>query len=320
MRPPLGGASRRQALRSNARLRAGPAGRAASLWSASRENKPNVPFRSCGDDIAPLWVRSFPGRAEERMTQQQRAHLTRERAIEGAAAVFARVGYAAASISDISAETGVSKGSLYFHFSSKEEIARAVLEREQELGKASAERVIAASASSLEASMGLCADFAHWMSTSILARAGVRLTTETTAFDPPLRGPFEDWMPLIGALLARQPPRATCGRMWTLPPSRTSSSPHSPVFRWSRGCSRDTATSSVAFARCGSSSCRAWCALNVSSPLWPHSTGYCPTSETPRPDLDGTDASATRVRLLPSAAPWRAPTMAVRARRGDRAR
>lgn len=136
------------------------------------------------------------------MTQQQRAQLTRERAIEGAAAVFARVGYAAASISDISSETGVSKGSLYFHFSSKEEIARAVLEREQELGKQSAERVIAASASSLEATMGLCADFAHWMSTSILARAGVRLTTETTTFDPPLRGPFEDWIPLIGALLA----------------------------------------------------------------------------------------------------------------------
>lgn len=135
------------------------------------------------------------------MTQQQRAQVTRERAIDGAAAVFARLGYAAASISDISAETGVSKGSLYFHFSSKEEIARAVIELEQELGKQSAERVIAASASSLEATMGLCADFAHWMSTSILARAGVRLTTETTTFDPPLRGPFEDWIPLIASLL-----------------------------------------------------------------------------------------------------------------------
>ncbi|MET0974187.1 MAG: ScbR family autoregulator-binding transcription factor [Leifsonia sp.] len=135
------------------------------------------------------------------MTQQQRAQVTRDRALEGAAAVFARLGYAAASLTDISAETGVSKGSLYFHFRSKEDLARAIVAREQELGKESAERVIAAAASSLEATMGLCADFARHMATNQFARAGARLTTETTTFDPPLRGPFEDWIVLIGTLL-----------------------------------------------------------------------------------------------------------------------
>ncbi|MEJ3405237.1 ScbR family autoregulator-binding transcription factor [Rathayibacter sp. YIM 133350] len=134
--------------------------------------------------------------------QQQRARETRQRLIEGSARVFARLGYTATALSDIHAETAISKGALYFHFRSKEEVARAVLAEEQRIAQASAERVIAAAPSSLAAAMALCADFGRLVSSDDVVRAGVRLTNEADRFDPPLASPFEDWIPAIAALLS----------------------------------------------------------------------------------------------------------------------
>lgn len=52
---------------------------------------------------------------------------TRERLLAAAAAVFARLGYAKASISDITAEAELSSGSIYAHFGSKAELFVATL-------------------------------------------------------------------------------------------------------------------------------------------------------------------------------------------------
>jgi AcrR family transcriptional regulator len=62
------------------------------------------------------------------MAQQERAVQTRRAVLEAAAAVFAENGYAAAKVSDILKAAGVTKGALYFHFDSKEALARGVLE------------------------------------------------------------------------------------------------------------------------------------------------------------------------------------------------
>ena len=136
------------------------------------------------------------------MPQQERARITRERVLEGAARVFARVGFAGASLSDITAEAGTSKGALYFHFTSKEHIARAIVDHEQNLAKESATTVIAAAASPLEAAMGLCGDFARLVASDPIIRAGVRLTSEAGEFDPPLTSPFEDWFVALEQLFA----------------------------------------------------------------------------------------------------------------------
>ncbi|MEV4863670.1 ScbR family autoregulator-binding transcription factor [Streptomyces ossamyceticus] len=61
------------------------------------------------------------------MAQQERAIRTREKILLAAAEVFDEVGYDAATISEILKRSGVTKGALYFHFSSKEELAQAVL-------------------------------------------------------------------------------------------------------------------------------------------------------------------------------------------------
>ncbi|MFI5802002.1 ScbR family autoregulator-binding transcription factor [Streptomyces sp. NPDC051561] len=61
------------------------------------------------------------------MVRQERAVRTREAILVAAAKVFDEVGYKAATISQILEKSGQSKGALYFHFQSKEELAQAVL-------------------------------------------------------------------------------------------------------------------------------------------------------------------------------------------------
>ncbi|HLS77320.1 MAG TPA: TetR/AcrR family transcriptional regulator [Nocardia sp.] len=66
------------------------------------------------------------------MVRQARAEITRDSVLAGAADVFLRLGYANASLSEIIAQSNVTKGALYFHFGSKEELARAVVDQGNE--------------------------------------------------------------------------------------------------------------------------------------------------------------------------------------------
>ncbi|MYU25761.1 ScbR family autoregulator-binding transcription factor [Streptomyces sp. SID8352] len=62
------------------------------------------------------------------MAQQERAIRTRELILKAAGAVFAERGYDGATISDVYSRAGLTKGAFYFHFSSKEDLAEAILE------------------------------------------------------------------------------------------------------------------------------------------------------------------------------------------------
>ncbi|CCW12469.1 ScbR family autoregulator-binding transcription factor [Rhodococcus aetherivorans] len=62
------------------------------------------------------------------MARQVRAEVTRDSVLRGAAEVFMNLGYANASLNEIIQQSGVTKGALYFHFASKEELARAVID------------------------------------------------------------------------------------------------------------------------------------------------------------------------------------------------
>jgi AcrR family transcriptional regulator len=61
------------------------------------------------------------------VARQVRAVRTRQAILVAAAEVFDEVGYEAATISEILKRSGVTKGALYFHFASKDELAQAVL-------------------------------------------------------------------------------------------------------------------------------------------------------------------------------------------------
>ncbi|MER7764836.1 ScbR family autoregulator-binding transcription factor [Streptomyces sp. NPDC097619] len=61
------------------------------------------------------------------MARQERAIRTRQKILLAAAELFDEVGYEAATISEVLKRSGVTKGALYFHFTSKEELAQEVL-------------------------------------------------------------------------------------------------------------------------------------------------------------------------------------------------
>lgn len=128
------------------------------------------------------------------MVSQERARATRERIVRGAAETFDRDGFASSSLADIAAASGVTKGALYFHFASKDDIAAAVIEAEHAIASASARVTIAETASPLECAVILSADLARRLQSDPIVRAGIRLTTESSSSEISVREPYEDWL------------------------------------------------------------------------------------------------------------------------------
>ena len=67
-------------------------------------------------------------RLRRRPTQAERRSRTRASVLKAAAAVFARRGYHGATLDEIGDRAGVSKGSVYYNFASKQDLFLAVLE------------------------------------------------------------------------------------------------------------------------------------------------------------------------------------------------
>lgn len=131
---------------------------------------------------------------------QERAQVTRERIVEGAAVAFNRLGYGMATTNDIIKEAGVTRGAMYFHFPSKEDLARAVIEEEHQLATDAGERIQTLGKPALETMFLLCVDLAERLMTDTVVKAGIRLTTEITNFDPPISAPYEGWMSTFAGL------------------------------------------------------------------------------------------------------------------------
>jgi transcription-repair coupling factor (superfamily II helicase) len=89
-----------------------------------------------------------------RVARQARAEATRDAVLAGASEVFLRLGYANASLSEIMAQANVTKGALYFHFGSKEELARVVVDLGVERLAAARERLTSNNAPALEVVVG----------------------------------------------------------------------------------------------------------------------------------------------------------------------
>lgn len=121
------------------------------------------------------------------VAQQDRAIRTRRLILEAAAAVFDARGYEAATIGEILANAGVTKGALYFHFPSKEELALAVLEEQ------ATEAPVIPQASKLQELVDIGMLLAYRLRHDPLVRASVRLTLDQGARGLDRRGPFRSW-------------------------------------------------------------------------------------------------------------------------------
>lgn len=67
-----------------------------------------------------------------RLSLSNQAHGARERILDAAAEVLAQRGYSAAGVQEIVTRSGTSKGNFYFHFSSKETMVMALVDRMSE--------------------------------------------------------------------------------------------------------------------------------------------------------------------------------------------
>lgn len=129
--------------------------------------------------------------------------MTREKILLGAADVIKRVGYANATLGDILETAGVTKGALYFHFESKEDIAHALVEEQHRTTVEAATQILETDASGVELMMRLCMDLAIRLVDDPVVRAGIRLTTDSSTFATPLQDPYRDWIATFEQLAKR---------------------------------------------------------------------------------------------------------------------
>jgi AcrR family transcriptional regulator len=119
--------------------------------------------------------------------QQERAVRTRETLVRAAAEIFDEVGYSGASINKILDRAGATTGAMYFHFKSKEELARAVILEQ------AADLRLPEGGGGLQQLLDMTAYLAVEMQRNILVRAGVRLAVEQGATELQDYAIYEWW-------------------------------------------------------------------------------------------------------------------------------
>ncbi|ONK14116.1 ScbR family autoregulator-binding transcription factor [Streptomyces sp. MP131-18] len=135
--------------------------------------------------------------------QQTRARRTRRAILDAAAEVFGRQGYDGTALTDILRAAGVTKGALYFHFTSKQQVAEVVLEEEAVAWAALAARAKELGPRGLQGLIDFSYAVARLLHGSTAARAGVRLRREVGVFDGPWGAPERSCVVMVRGYLAR---------------------------------------------------------------------------------------------------------------------
>nr|WP_296767863.1 TetR/AcrR family transcriptional regulator [Rhodococcus sp. (in: high G+C Gram-positive bacteria)] len=127
------------------------------------------------------------------MAQQERARRTRAAIVEAAASEFARRGYAAASVNTILEGSNATKGAMYFHFQSKEDLARAVLSSALEKYVAITEKWKGSTLHPFFVVRGIIDDIARGFQTDVIVRAEFRLIVEPEFYSEVQSGGGQAW-------------------------------------------------------------------------------------------------------------------------------
>jgi AcrR family transcriptional regulator len=128
------------------------------------------------------------------LARQDRAERTRNAILDAAAEVFDERGFSGASLSEILAKAGVTKGALYFHFASKEELAQALIE--EQLTNVPG---IDSNDAGLQTLIDLSHMFGHSLWKNVRARASNRLVSEAN-FAAPVPDVYRRWTGVIREL------------------------------------------------------------------------------------------------------------------------
>ncbi|WP_420879559.1 ScbR family autoregulator-binding transcription factor [Rhodococcus sp. (in: high G+C Gram-positive bacteria)] len=134
------------------------------------------------------------------MARQARAVATRQQIITGAARMFEQSGFEGASLGDIVDGSGTTKGALYFHFRSKDELARVVIEEQHRTSIESVRSVAETGASALRQLVMVCHEMARQILDDPVVRAGMRLTLEFSGSSEPAQ-PYVEWIATAQAIV-----------------------------------------------------------------------------------------------------------------------
>jgi AcrR family transcriptional regulator len=115
--------------------------------------------------------------------------------LEAAAEVFDELGYEAASITEIMTRSATSRGSMYFHFPSKADLARSILAEQ------TVRLDLPPNVSKLQEIIDVTALFAHRLLSDPILRAGTRLTLERSSVEFPDTNPYRAWAGMVEDLL-----------------------------------------------------------------------------------------------------------------------
>ena len=134
---------------------------------------------------------------------ERRADTTRERLIAAASRQFARRSYSMVSLDDILAEAELTKGAMYFHFSSKQALALAIVDDHAEMSRAAVTELLARKMSGLETLIDLVYFRAVQDTQNEVARAGVRLldTLDNTTLVPSAL--WQSWIRFVATLIQK---------------------------------------------------------------------------------------------------------------------
>ncbi|MBT2276342.1 ScbR family autoregulator-binding transcription factor [Rhodococcus qingshengii] len=124
---------------------------------------------------------------------QERAKISRRQILQGAADRFEVTGYGSTSMNDIVSAAQMTKGAVYFHFSSKDELAQAVIEEQHQISISAFTAVAATGAPALEQLVMVCHEMGRQLVTEPIVRAGIRLTLELASADGS-QGPYVAWI------------------------------------------------------------------------------------------------------------------------------
>ncbi|WP_371522411.1 ScbR family autoregulator-binding transcription factor [Kitasatospora sp. NBC_01300] len=129
------------------------------------------------------------------MVRQERAIRTRRLILEAAASVFDEHGYEGATIGEVVARAGVTRGAVYFHFASKRELAQGVVE--EQFGRDE----IPERHCKLQEFVDLGMVVAHLMPRDPLLSAGARLSLGQDVFGDLSGGATPGWIARLEAVL-----------------------------------------------------------------------------------------------------------------------
>ncbi|MFE2561888.1 TetR/AcrR family transcriptional regulator [Streptomyces sp. NBC_00090] len=129
------------------------------------------------------------------MAQQARAIRTRRAILESAATVFAERGYERTTIGEILVRAGATKGALYFHFTSKEDLALGVLDAQM------LDIPLTPQAIKIQELADQAFLLTHRLQRDALVRASVALALDSGAIGVDRVAPFRAWIDQVSEIL-----------------------------------------------------------------------------------------------------------------------